>query len=86
MLVNWWRSRIGASRNRLVAEAAGNDEQLEVESEALFEHAGEDGGQDVPSHELDARLGVLDVQAETEPYHLLVAPRVHPPQEGVLDL
>ncbi len=57
-----------------VAEAAGQDEELEVEGEAALAQQGQDVGDDLTVDQLDADLGVLDVQPEQQVDEVLDTP------------
>ena len=67
-----------------VAQAAGQDEELEVEREAALAQQGQHVGDHLAVHQLDPHLGVLHVQAEQQVDEALVAPRVQPPQRRVV--
>src|SRR5580692_11735468 len=61
-----------------VAHPAGDDEQFQVEREALLKHLREDSSQRLATDEFDSCLSVPGRQPEEQPRQLLVAERVQP--------
>ena len=69
-----------------VAHPAGDDEQFQIEREALLNHLRENGRQRLAPDELDASLGVPCRQPEEQPCQLPVTERVQPSEWRIDDI
>ena len=69
-----------------VAHPAGDDEQFQIEREALLNHFRKNGRQRLAPDQLDASLGVPGRQPEKQPSQLPVAERVQPSEWRIGDI